>query len=180
MAGRGNALPELLHGGALQNGTEFGLPHQERLQQRLLAKLEVRQHAQLFHRPGGEVLRFVNDQQAAFALACLVEQISLQRHQHFGLRDIFNPHTKCSSHHAQGVFGVQLRGNKVGGYDFVGVQAGEQATHNGSLAGPDLTSNDDETFISLHTVLEVGLGPPVLFAAEIETRIRVELKRLAA
>ena len=73
VAGGRHALAELLHLGALQDLAELGLADQEALQQRLVAELEVRQHAQLFHRARRQVLRLVDDQQAALALAGLAD-----------------------------------------------------------------------------------------------------------
>ena len=52
MAGGGHPLAELLHFGALQDLAKLRLPDQEALHQRLIAKLEVRQHTQLFNRFG--------------------------------------------------------------------------------------------------------------------------------
>ena len=44
-----DALPQLLHGLALQQAAQFRLADQEALKQPVLAELEVRQHAQLFN-----------------------------------------------------------------------------------------------------------------------------------
>ena len=52
VAGGRDALAELLHLGALQDGAELGLADQEALQQCLVAELEVGQHAQLLERAG--------------------------------------------------------------------------------------------------------------------------------
>jgi hypothetical protein len=68
VAGGRHALAELLHLGPLQDLAELGLADQEALQQRLVAELEVRQHAQFLDRARRQVLRLVDDQQAALAL----------------------------------------------------------------------------------------------------------------
>ena len=81
MAGGSDTLAKLLHVGVLQYLPKLRLTHKECLQQCLLSKLEIRQHAQFFHCTRREVLRFVNNQQAALALAGLCDQKSLQGHQ---------------------------------------------------------------------------------------------------
>ena len=77
VAGGSNALAKLLHLGALQDLAKLGLANQKTLQQRLVAKLEVRQHAQFFYRTWREVLRLIHHQQATFALAGLADEKSL-------------------------------------------------------------------------------------------------------
>src|SRR5690606_12036695 len=62
---RDHALAELLERGMpLQRRAKFRLAEQQRLQQRMVAELEVRQHPQLFECLDREVLRFIDDQQA--------------------------------------------------------------------------------------------------------------------
>ena len=68
VVGSDHALAELLHSGALHDPPQLGLPDQKALQQRLLANLEVGEHAQLFHRTWREILRFVHEQQHALAV----------------------------------------------------------------------------------------------------------------
>ena len=81
VAGGGNALAELLHLGPLQDLAELGLTDEKALQQRLVAELEIRQHAQLFNRARREVLRLVHHKQAALALARLADEKGLERDQ---------------------------------------------------------------------------------------------------
>ena len=180
MAGGGDALPELLHGRALQNGAKLRLPNQKGLQQGLLAKLKIGEHAQFFDGAGGQVLRFVNNEQAALALAGLAHQKGLQGHEDVCLGHVFDAHTKSSPNHAQSIFSVELGGDQVGGNDLVGVETGQETTHDGGFARPDLTGDDNETFVTLNTVFKVSTRSAVLLAAEIKTGVWVELERLAA
>jgi len=66
--GRDDALAELLHRRRAHQRAQFGLPHQEALQQRAVAVLEVRQHAQFLDGTRVEVLRLVDHQQRPLAL----------------------------------------------------------------------------------------------------------------
>jgi hypothetical protein len=168
VAGGGDALAQLLHVGVLQDLAKLGLPDQEGLQQGLLAELEVRQHPQFLHRARRQVLGFVDDQQTALAFADLGDEEGLERHQQVGLGNIFHAHPECCANHAQGVFGVELGADQIGSRDRVGVHAVEQAPHDGGLAGADLAGDDDEAFVAQQAVLQVGLGAPVLLAAEVE------------
>ena len=64
--GGDNALAQLLQlGVALNIGAKLRLAQQQDLQQRVAAQLEVGEHAQLFQRLDGQVLRFIDHQQAA-------------------------------------------------------------------------------------------------------------------
>ena len=73
-----------------------------------------------------------------------------------------------------------MGGDQVGGNDLVGVKAGQETTHDGGFARPDLTGDDNETFVTLNTVFKVSTRSAVLLAAEIKTGVWVELERLAA
>ena len=179
MAGGRDTLAKLLHVRVLQYLAKLGLPHQEGLQQGLLAELEVGQHAQFFHRARSEVLGFVHDQQAALAFTDLGDKKGFQRHQQVGLGDILHADAEGRTHHAQGVLGVELGAHQIGRGDEVGVHALQQAAHDGGLASADLASDDNEAFAAQQAVFQVGLGAAVLLAAEVEARVRVELKGLA-
>src|SRR5690606_31716793 len=61
----------------LDRGAELRLPQQQSLQQRMIAELEIRQHPQFFERFNLQVLRFIDDQQAAPAAARLFMEEAL-------------------------------------------------------------------------------------------------------
>ena len=179
MAGCGHALAELFHFGPLQYGPEFRLSDQKGLQQRVIAKLEIRQHAHFLNRSCGQVLRLIDDQQAALSLAGLADEEGLQGHQQLGLGQVLDADAKGSADQAQGVFGVELGRDEVTDHHLAAAQAFQQAAQQRRLAGANLTGDDDETIIAQYAIVEIGLGAPVLLAAEIEIWIRVELERLA-
>ena len=179
VAGCDHALTQLLHRRALQDLPEFRLPDQKALQKRLFAELEIRQHAQLFDGSLREVLGLVDDQQATFTLLRLGDEKHFQGHQQIGLRHVARSHAESRTDHAQGVFGIQLGADQLGGHHLAGVQALEQAPNDRGLAGADFARDDDEALVAEHAVLEVSLGALMLLAAEIKGRIGVELKRLA-
>ncbi len=163
----------------LENIAKLGLSDQECLQQRLLAKLEVGQHSQLFYCARRQILRFVDDQQAALAFSDLCHKECLDRHQQIGFGNILDTDTKGSADHAQCVLGIKLGADQIGGRHRVGVHAVEQASNDCCLACADLSGNNNKTFVPQQAILKVRLGAPMLLAAEIEARIRIELKRLA-
>ena len=84
-----------------------------------------------------------------------------------------------SAHQAQGVVGIKLRADQLGGDDFLGIQTLKQAPHDGRFSSAHFTGNDDKAFVLVHAVFKIGLGAAVLLAPEIEVGVRVELERLA-
>ena len=170
----------MLHLGALHDVAEFRLADQEALQQGVVFELEVGQHAQLLDRRGGEVLRFVNDQQRALARRGDRHEVGLDRQQQAGLVEVAAGHAKSGGDHAQHVVGVDLGADDVGGDHAFGVELLKQAAHDGGLAGTDLAGDDDEAFALVQAVLEVGHRPPVAATTVEEGGIGVELEGLAA
>ena len=98
----------------------------------------------------------------------------------FGLGDVLDMKAEGRSHHAQGVFGIELRGHRLPMTTSLPMQAVDQAAQDHRLAGADLAGDDDEAFVARHAVLQIGLGAAVLLAAEVESGVGVELEGLAA
>jgi hypothetical protein len=71
----------LLHLRALHEVAQLGLTHEEALQERLVAALEVREHAQLLDRARREILRLVDDQQRTLALGRDLAEERLERRE---------------------------------------------------------------------------------------------------
>ena len=71
MIGRGHPLPQLFEPRAAEHGAELRLPEQEALQRHRLVDDDVGEHPELFERFEGQVLRLVDDQQHASAVALL-------------------------------------------------------------------------------------------------------------
>ena len=164
---------------ALQYLAKLRLPDEIALQQGMVAKLEIGEHPQFLDRTSCQVLRLVDNKQAALPLGSHVDQEGFERHQDVGFGDVLGAQAKCGTNQPQGVVGIELRADQLGGDDFLGIQTLQQAPYDGRFSGADLTGNDDEAFILVHAVLKVGLGTAVLLAPEIEIGVRVELERLA-
>ena len=179
MAGGDDALTQLHHVRTLQDGAEFGLADQERLEHGLRAELEVRQHAQFLDGALRQVLRLIHDEQAALAPGCRRHEEGFQRHQQIGLARTLGAHAEGGGDHRKNVFGIELGADQVRRLHTLGVKAFQQVAHDGGLAGADIAGDDDEAFVLVHAVLEVGHGAAMLLAAEIELRIGIELERLA-
>src|SRR5580700_2882296 len=71
MVGRGYALSQLLESRAPKERTELRLPEQKALHRRCFVDHDVGQHAQLFESFEGQVLRLIDNQQHASAIALL-------------------------------------------------------------------------------------------------------------
>src|SRR6266480_590984 len=179
MARRDHALAQCMRLGALQNRAEFGLSDQEALQQGMRAKLEVRQHAQLFDGLRRQVLRLVDDQQASLALAGMRGEQGLERKEQLRLGKLLRPDSKGGCDHAQRIFRIQLRANETGGDHLLGIQFGEEIANQRRLSGPDLSGDDDESLALMQPVFDKRHRAPVLPAVEVELRIRIELERLS-
>ena len=178
MASGGHTLAELLHFWPLQDLAEFWLTNEETLHQRLVAILEVRQHAKFFNCAKREVLRFIDDQQAALAFGRLADQKGLQRDQQLGLGDVLDHETKRRTHQSQGIFGTELGGHQMPDHDVGAVQAVDQGPQQRCLSSTDLTGDHDEALVARNPIVKVGFRTPMLLAAEIEARIRIELEGL--
>ena len=99
--------------------------------------------------------------------------------QQVRLLDVLRAQAERRCHQAQRVFRVELRADEVAGDHLLRVELVEQAAHDRGLAGADVAGDDDESFVLVQAVLEVGHGAPVLPAAEVERRVRIELEGLA-
>ena len=174
-----HTLPQLLHLRAAHHLPQFRLTDQEALQQRLVAELEVREHAQLLDRARGEVLRFVDHEQRAFLFHCALAEEGLQRREQHGLVERLHRQPERHGDRAQHVLGVELRADELRCDDLRWIELLEQAAHDRRLAGADIAGDDDEPFALVQTVLEIGEGALVAAAAEVERRIGIELERLA-
>src|SRR6516164_8792357 len=71
MISSGDPLPQLFEPRATKCCAELRLTEQKALQRHRPVKEDVRQHAQLFERLKGQVLRLVNDQEHTLAVAML-------------------------------------------------------------------------------------------------------------
>ncbi len=85
MTRRNDALAQLLHLGRLHQPAKLFLSEQKTLQQRPVLNLKVRQHPELFHRTGRQVLRFVDHQQHPLPLAVRLAQKGLKLVEQFTL-----------------------------------------------------------------------------------------------
>jgi hypothetical protein len=82
-----DALPELAQFRLGQLGLEFGLTHEEDLEQLLAVHLEVREQADLFEQIALEILRLVQKQDRQLAAPADLDQMPLEQHHHLRLGD---------------------------------------------------------------------------------------------
>ena len=127
-----------------------------------------------------QVLSFIDDQQAAFSLPGDIDQKRFERQQDVGLAKILGAYAERRSNHAQGVVRVELRADEMRRNHLGRIELAEQSAHDRGLAGTNLARYDNETFILMESVFEISRRPPMLLAAEVEIRVGVELKWLAA
>ena len=132
---------------------QLRLADQKALQQRLVAELEIRQHAQLLDRARRQILRLVDDQQRALLVDRELAQERLERRQQHRLVDRLDRQAERRADRAQHVVGVELRADELRGDDLVAVELLEQAAHDRRLAGADLAGDDDEAFALVEAVL---------------------------
>ena len=174
----GDTLAQLLHRGRFQQATQLRLTHQKALQQRLVAELEVRQHAQLFDSTWIEVLRLVDDQQSVPTLRGQGGQKGLEGGDQVRLRRPLRRNAERGDDGLQQFPGLELRADDLCRQDLLAIETLEKHAHQGGLASTDLTGDDNETFRLSDTVLQVGQRTTVATAIEVERRIGIELKRL--
>jgi len=177
---RGNdPLAQLQHVRALHRAPELGLADEEALQQRVRLELEIGQHPQLLDGAGGQVLRFVDDEQCPLALLADGHQESFEREQQVRLLDVFRAQPERRRNEPQCIVGIHLRADQIAGHDLFRVELVEQAPHDRCLARADVAGYDDEAFVLVQAVLEVRHRAPVLATAEVERRVGIELERFS-
>ena len=171
-------MPQLLHLRALHHRAQLGLADQEALQQRMIAELEIREHAQLLDRPAGEVLRLVDDQQRALVFHRDLAQERLERAQQHRFADRAYRKTESDPDRAKNVVGVEMRADELCRHDLLAVELLQKTANDRRLAGADLAGNDDEALALIQPVLKISECALVPAAAEKERRIGIQLKRL--
>ena len=158
VVGGDHPLAQLHHLRALHDGAELRLAHQEALQQRVVLELEVGEHAQLLDRLGREVLGLVDDQQGALAGRGGGHQEGLDGEQQIALGQVLAGDPEGGRHQPEDVARVDLGAHQVGGDDLLGVELFEEATDQQGLPCPDLAGDDDEAFVLMQPVFEIGHG----------------------
>ena len=176
---RDHALAELLHCRGSHQVAQLRLADKKALQQRLVAALEVREHAQLFDRAGIEVLRLVDDQQRSLVLLEQHQQEGFDRGQQARLVFLRHANAEGLGDRTQQVVSVELRADDLRGDDRLDVELLEQRAHQCGLAGADLARDDQEALALVHAVLQIRKRARVPLAAEVEGRVGAELERLA-
>ena len=159
---------------------KFRLPKQEYLQQGLIAELEIGQHAQLFQRVRGQILRLVHYQQAAPALPRFCVKEILQPAQHLALRLARHGKAEAFRHHAKQIMTLDLGRHDGRGGQPPWVDRFHEMTHQRGLARTDLASNDDEPFALRQPIAQIAQRLAMRGAFEIKARIGRQLERASA
>jgi hypothetical protein len=162
-----------------QGLAELGLAEQEDLQERMAAKLEVRQHPQFFERRDGKILPLVDDQKSAAARARLFAQILLHRPQQFGLAFAFPFDAELFGDQAEQVVALNLRRHQLDRGQPIGVDRVHQMADERRLARAHVAGDDDEAFTLREAITQIGHRLAVRAAFEIEMRVGRQLERPA-
>jgi len=155
---------------------EFGLAEQQRLQQRMRTELEVRQHAQLFERGDGKVLRLVDDQQAAAAGARFFVQETLDRAQRGGLVVPVDDQAERVRDDVDDLLAVELAGHDLRRGEARRIDRRHEVRDERRLARADLAGDDHEALALREAIAEVGQRLAVRLALEIECGVGCELE----
>ena len=173
-------LAQLFELGMLeQRLAELGLAEQQGLQQRMRTELEVRQHAQLFERADRQVLRFIDDQQAAPTGAGFLVEEAFDRAQRRRLVMAFDQQAESLRHDMHQLFAVELAGDDLGGGQPGRIDSRHQMRDQRGFARADFAGDDDKAFALRQTIAQIGQRLAVRQAFEIESRIRRQLERSA-
>ncbi len=175
-----HALTQLLQVRVFQHLPELGLPQQKGLQQGLATHLQIGQHAQLFERARGQVLRLIDHQQCPLALPRPGQQEGLQSLQQASLVHALVAQAKGGGDHAQHFIGFELRGSEVGDDQMPLVHFLQQNLCQGGLAGAGITGDDHEAFSLAEPVAQVGQGPLVATAGVEKARVGAQAEGLGA
>ena len=167
----GDALAQLAQLGAAEPLLELGLADQEHLEQLVAAPLEVREQPDLLEQLAVEILRLVEQQYGALALAVDREQVALELDQRLGLG---GPGRQAEPE-PQADLLEQLGAGERGVGDQRDVHPPlpllEHVVERGGLAGADLAGDQHEGLAVLDPEAQVGERLLVLGAGEHEARL---------
>src|SRR5215472_5167524 len=170
-------LPQLVQSRAAEDRTKLRLPEQEALQRHCSADDDVGQHAQLFERFERQVLRLVDDQQDALAVALLGQHKVVDALEQCPFGQSFFGDPEPTRNQVQKVVPAELSGHDLGVYEIALVDRCQQVVNEDRFAGTDLPGDDNEAFSVVQTVDKVGHRLPMYRTLEEKPGIGSELKR---
>src|SRR5215467_15811742 len=125
MIGRRHPLPQLLEPRTAQCRAELRLPEQEALQRHGPIEEDVRQHAQLFERLKGQVLRLVDDQEHTPAVPVLSQGEIANALKQRSFSESFFGDAKTGSYQMEKVIAGELSRHDLRGDEIVSVDRRE-------------------------------------------------------
>ena len=153
---RDHALAQLLElVGAGEQALELRLAEQKRLQERVRAELEVRQHPQFLERADREVLGFVDDQQAAFAVARFLVEEMLDRGERRRLVTPFDIEAEAARRDMDHLLAIERAGDHLAHAHPV-VELFLEMRDQRRFARADLAGDDDEPFALVQAIAKIG------------------------
>ena len=172
-----DALAQLAQLVRVELVVELGLPEQQDLDQLRGRGLEVREQPDLLERLGREVLRLVDDQQHAAALALLLEQELVELVRELRARASLREQPELGADRAQQIV---AREHRIEDEGHLGVAAEplEQRAAERGLAGADLAGHRDEALALLDPVEDVRERLAMRGREEQEAGIRGQRERL--
>ena len=173
---RDHALAQLFElVGTGEQALEFRLAEQKRLQERMRAELEVRQHPQFLERADREVLRFVDDQQTAFAVARFLVEEMLDRGECCRLVTPFDIEAETACGDMDHLLAIERAGDDFAHAHPV-VELLLEMRDQRRFARADLAGDDHEAFALVQAVTQIGQRLLVRDALEEIGRVGRELE----
>src|SRR5207237_194742 len=158
---------------------ELRLTDENDLHQLLLVGLEIGQHSNLFEELGREMLRFVENRDAALAEHELREQKLIQPVEElFSRRILDTGDSKLAEQRGEHLMGVEKRIEDQRRVDAVLVELLDQVATEGRLARSRFAGDEHEAFAIADSIQELTLCLAVLSRVEDELRVRGERERL--
>src|ERR1700751_5704751 len=171
-------LPQLFEPRTTECRAELGLTEEKALQRHRPVKNDVGQHAQLFQRLEGQVLRLVNDQKHTFTVAMLSQYELANALQQRPLGEPFFDDAKSGCDHMKKVIAGELGRDDLRRDETASIDGRQQIFDEDRFACPDFTGNNDETLGMAKSIDQISHRLAVNRALEKEASIRSELERL--
>ena len=171
------ALFELPQGRVIELGFEFGLAHQDNLQELLRRGLQIRQHAQMLERLERHVLHFIDQQRHIAALFVFLDQDLMQAID--GIGDGLGGHLQPEflAERVEQIAKRQIGMEQIDGLELGLIHAFEIGAQDGGFAQPHLAQEGDKALAFFDAVDQGAEGRLMAGAQEEKLRIGCDVKR---
>ena len=174
----GDALAQVLQFGLVKMFAEFGLAHEDDLEELAIVGFQVGQEADLLEQFVGHVLGFIDNEDGIFFLVDQAEEELVEKCGGFEAVEIeaFYAEAKFHGDGFDEAVAIEHGVENEGGFP-IWAELFEHGAADGSFAGADLAGELDEPLPFANAVEEMVIGFAVLWAEEKKARVWRDIER---